>query len=253
MENPGEFANRPHMHEDAYQFTFPLSGICRFNHENRSYHLEEGQGLVQHPRELHEFGLGDRDEVMIIQVKKDRFVEWNGRGAMDFALTQSFDAKKAVMHFRRWSQALFALEPADRLAVEQTECDIVAYLLETLQGGGRAQTVASRRPFVKDSHIARAVEYIHEHYTSDIDLDTMATIALQSRFHFVRSFKAAVGMTPYQYVLQLRIEEAKRLLTHTDMTVTEISFRLGFSSTSQFYRQFSRSAGVTPERYRKGR
>lgn len=84
-------------------------------------------------------------------------------------------------------------------------------------------------------------------------MEELAAVALQSRFHFVRSFKASVRMTPYEYVLQLRITEANRRLLQTNMTVTEISFSLGFSCTNQFYWLFAKLVGVTPERYRKER
>ncbi len=101
-----------------------------------------------------------------------------------------------------------------------------------------------------DGHLHRVLDYIHAHYIDQVSIDELAAVALQSRFHFIRSFKSLTGMTPYQYVLRLRMEEARKQLRYSSVTITEISFGLGFSSTSQFYRVFMKSTGVTPEQYR---
>lgn len=108
------------------------------------------------------------------------------------------------------------------------------------------------RAAAADLHLKRAVEYAHAHYRDQLDVDTLAAVALQSRFHFIRSFRTMTGLTPYQYVLRLRVEEAKAQLSRTAHTVADISCSLGFSSASQFYRAFAKATGLTPEQYRGG-
>jgi AraC-like DNA-binding protein len=95
------------------------------------------------------------------------------------------------------------------------------------------------------------MDYIHDHYKEQLSLDELAALAGVSKYHFVRQFKARTGNTPYQYVLSLRIAEAKRLLGAGRTSVTGICFDLGFASLSSFYRMFGRATGMTPEQYRK--
>lgn len=67
-------------------------------------------------------------------------------------------------------------------------------------------------------------------YAEPLDLSEMARTANCSRFHFLRAFQAAFGETPGRYLAQRRVERAKDLLRATNLTVTEICFRVGFSS-----------------------
>jgi len=66
----------------------------------------------------------------------------------------------------------------------------------------------------------------------------------------IRRFKAETGMTPYAYLLNLRLHTAKLYLTHTGLSVDEISRKTGFSSTSNFIQQFRKCWGTTPQKYR---
>jgi len=78
----------------------------------------------------------------------------------------------------------------------------------------------------------------------------LAAIVPLSEFYFARSFKAATGESPYRYLIQRRIERAKVFLSVTQLSVAEISDRVGFSSQSQFTTQFRKLMGTTPRSYR---
>ncbi|MFC0391924.1 helix-turn-helix domain-containing protein [Paenibacillus mendelii] len=106
-----------------------------------------------------------------------------------------------------------------------------------------SQPAVFRKAVLSDQHFSRVLDYIHGHYTEQMSVDKLSSIALQSRYHFIRTFRTLTGLTPYQYVLQLRIEKAKDQLGSTATTVEEISYNLGFSSASQFYRAFLKSTG----------
>jgi AraC-like DNA-binding protein len=76
-------------------------------------------------------------------------------------------------------------------------------------------------------------------------------VAGLSRFHFIKAFRKAMGQSPYQFLLRLRLEEAKRLLTTTRLSVEEIALTVGFSSSAQFVRMFKAVVGTTPGAYRR--
>jgi AraC family transcriptional regulator len=99
--------------------------------------------------------------------------------------------------------------------------------------------------------LRRSMEYISEHLAEDISLDQIARQAGLSAFHFARGFRASTGVTPYQYLLDQRIDRAKLLLRHRDWPVQEIAQLTGFRSPVNFVRSFRQRVGVTPGAWRK--
>jgi AraC family transcriptional regulator len=97
------------------------------------------------------------------------------------------------------------------------------------------------------SHI---LDYIHEHLDRDIKLLDLANQLGMSQFHFGDLFKQSLGITPYQYLLQQRIERAKQLLKAGDRSIMDIAFLCGFNSHSHLSKQFRQLTGMTPKAYR---
>ncbi|GAA3402659.1 AraC family transcriptional regulator [Paenibacillus hodogayensis] len=246
-----EFTNVPHVHDNWLQVTVPIQGTCHFTHERREYALQEGCALVQHPHEEHHFRTAGGAGVIIIQLQTDI---WTGgvAPAPELSLRQYVDPHDIRSRFRGWTGRLLASDPVDPIAQQETEADIVAYLHHALRGNIRPAEadMPTVRQRTGDPHLARVLDYIHTHYRSALTLDELAALALQSRYHFIRSFKASVGMSPYQYVLRVRIEEAKHKLKTSNMTIVDISVYVGFSSTSQLHRAFLNAVGMSPELYR---
>lgn len=251
----GPFTNVPHTHDEDYQITVPMYGTCHFTHENRNYRLEDGGGLVQHPKERHVFEIGEKDGVYIFKVRQEGLRAFARRDSLELDLKQQFDRAQLAGRFRGWMDALLTYDPQDLLAQEEVESQVFGYLCGAMSGNhreaGRSWATGDRTAASGiDPYMKQALDYVHAHYAEEITVEELAAIAMQSRFHFIRTFKAAFGATPYQYVLRLRIEEAKRLLRGTDRSVTDIGFGLGFSSASAFHRAFAKAVGVSPEQYR---
>ena len=97
------------------------------------------------------------------------------------------------------------------------------------------------------SALQRVIEYIHEHLNQDVKLIELAAIARISPYYFLRLFKQKMGVTPHQYILQQRIERTKFLLQHSELSLTEIAFRVGFCDQSHLTRCFKRIVGITPK------
>lgn len=96
----------------------------------------------------------------------------------------------------------------------------------------------------------RLLDYLRDGLDQDIDLRTLAGIAGMPVAGFRRAFARTFNTTPYQYVLDLRIEKAKTMLSTTTLTITEIGAAAGFSSPSHFATTFKQRVGVTPTAYR---
>ncbi|WP_265277313.1 helix-turn-helix domain-containing protein [Nostoc sp. KVJ3] len=96
----------------------------------------------------------------------------------------------------------------------------------------------------------QVLEYINENLHLVIKLVDLAALLSMSQFHFSHMFKQAFGISPYQYVLQQRIERAKELLKHTDQSIMEIALICGFNSHSHLSKQFRHLTGIAPKAYR---
>jgi len=106
-----------------------------------------------------------------------------------------------------------------------------------------------------DSRVAQlqpALHYIKQHYHEKISASAAAESCGLTRFEFSRKFRAAFGMTFRDYLLRVRITEARRLLTEGDHSVTEIAFSVGFNDGSHFAHLFKRYTNVLPSEYRAG-
>ena len=96
----------------------------------------------------------------------------------------------------------------------------------------------------------RIREFVEANLETEIRLEMMAGICGRSTEYFVRVFKATAGVSPYQYVLNLRIERAKALLGVEGASIADVALQCGFSHQEHLTRMFRRFTGVTPGRYR---
>lgn len=101
-----------------------------------------------------------------------------------------------------------------------------------------------------DRRIRRAIELMHAHLERDLPLEDLAAAACLSSFHFARLFKKLTGTAPHAYLSLIRTAEAERLLAITDLSVTEISQRVGYSSSSHFAKAFRHATGLSPRAFR---
>ncbi len=100
------------------------------------------------------------------------------------------------------------------------------------------------------SQLMQILDYIDTHIDQDIKLSDLARLLDMSQFHFSRLFKQSIGMSPYQYLIQQRVERAKRLLKQTDQFISDIALDCGFNSHSHLSKQFRQLTGMTPRAYR---
>ncbi len=97
---------------------------------------------------------------------------------------------------------------------------------------------------------SKLIEFLEDSLDSDIQLETLARQANMPVAVFITAFRAAFHTTPYQYLLDRRIERAKSLLLNTTRSITEISAMVGFSTPNHFSTAFRHRVGVSPRNYR---
>jgi len=118
--------------------------------------------------------------------------------------------------------------------------------------GGQAQYI--ERPVaqrVTDDPIAQSVEWALAHLNGDLGVDQLAAAAHMSRRSFVRAFRATTGATPAAWVRSRRLDEARRLLETTGLSVDQVSESCGFGNTVTLRQNFLAAFGCTPSNYRR--
>ena len=98
---------------------------------------------------------------------------------------------------------------------------------------------------------AYLIKYIEHNFSSDLTLDFLAEFSSMSKYHLCREFKKYTGMTPIQFLIYTRIENAKFLLKHTDLPIGRIAAQTGFMDLNNFNNQFKKHTGCTASHFRK--
>ena len=99
------------------------------------------------------------------------------------------------------------------------------------------------------SQLERVIDYMRANLTQDLSILDLATLASMSESHFSRSFKQSVGIAPYQYLIQQRVERAKQLLKQQAISINDIALDCGFANQTHLTKVFRQMTGMTPKAY----
>lgn len=95
-----------------------------------------------------------------------------------------------------------------------------------------------------------ALDYISENFSQPIKISELSSLICVCDDHFIRLFKSATSKTPSEYIMDLRISNAMRLLSTDTLSVSEIAQKTGFLNAAYFTKTFRRKLGMTPSEYR---
>lgn len=138
----------------------------------------------------------------------------------------------------------------DMLVESLTNTLAICLLCVLSKDGGQA--LMELRNGLSPERRRRVLEFIEANIADPITLTALANVAALSPHHFVRSFRAAMGVTPVRYVWNQRIQRAKTLLADRSLSLLEIALSSGFKSASHFATAFKQATGKTPSAYRYG-
>jgi AraC family transcriptional regulator len=224
-----------------------------------TYTSDDGHALL-HPGALllgnhgacyqcgHDHGRGDR--CVSVRLSPDCF----GEVAASAAGTSRFRFPAAMLPAGRSTLSPTVLLEArsgtgDRLDLEEQLVGFVAAAVRVLSG----TPIAAQRVSAADARrVSRAVRYIERHAAEPLDLDRLASVAAASKFHFLRIFRRAVGLTPYQFLLNTRLRRAGVALLASRQPVSAIAYGAGFGDLSTFNAAFRTRFGASPQVFRRG-
>ena len=139
-------------------------------------------------------------------------------------------------------------KPNQEILIRNTLSDAWLLLLDEIEKHFEAPQVIETE---KQTRIKSMLSYIHRNFGEKITLEEIAAAANISAREANRIFQKTVRQTPFEYLLSYRLSRAKELLSRSDLPVTEISYRCGFTDSAYMGKQFRKATGMTPKEYRQ--
>lgn len=136
-----------------------------------------------------------------------------------------------------------------RLSLSRSVEDLEQWLVDL--AAARESLPGGRNRCSVDSALERVLSYIQDNYQKELSLTNLSKVIFLSPDYFSRIFKEQVGCTFSEYILRMRMEKAKELLSETDMLISDLARQVGYSDPNYFSRIFGRTVGVSPSRYRQ--
>jgi len=145
--------------------------------------------------------------------------------------------------------------PAESLLLDQTEHLLLRHLVRWHSDAGPREApgldLQTKVNPLRPALVRRVEEYVDANLARDISLAELARLSCMSIDHFLRSFRAARGTTPYRYVLEQRLRRASTMLRTTPAPVAAIDAKCGFRNPSHFSVKFHAQFGVSPSQFRR--
>lgn len=231
-----------------YQLIYIVGGKGTFHFHNRSVEVVEGQVVIYTPNQPQNYFYYAKDSTEVY------WIHFTGYAAHDYL--QQFNFLSETIHSVGVMNDVIALfkKMINELNMKKvlSEHLTTAYLLELLTLlGRRLQSSKEYRKIDPHADINRVIEIMHENYTQNLVVADLAKTCNLSIFRFIHKFKAVTGTTPIKYIISIRINEAKKLLSETSLNVREVASIVGYENPLYFSRVFSNVVGMPPSKYKE--
>ncbi len=235
---PQEF--KPHFH-DAYSVGLITDGEHKLNFKDSKKLIKKGELKIINPHELHSADSSSRWSYINLMISRSDVYEiaesiFQKEIKGDIKFKNCIDEQEVIGLFVK----LFGARD-ESMAFEEKLIEFVELLIDRY-----SYFDMSTQNF---GAIKNAIDFIHDSYLEDISLEDIAQSIVLSKYHTIKLFKKNTDLTPHQYILRLRIEEARRLLKK-DMPLSQIALHCGFSDQSHFIKEFKRIYGFLPSEAR---
>ncbi len=208
-----------------------FGGILRFEENDTPVSVHTGEYYIQR-RGLVQTGKSESDLPRYYYIHFHGKFRDDGRG---LPLKGTVDTERIMPLIDR----LHASEVGSSTAVEK-HAHFYNILSEIMSSRDNADDISTR-----------AAKYISENAASKISLSEVSDRLGYTEDYIIRQFKKRYGVTPHEYLIDLRINNAKQLLITTDRSVSAIAYECGYSDVAAFYKAFSKRTGQSPTEYRK--
>jgi len=246
-----DFRYDRHAH-DEYCFGVTLAGRQDFFSSGAYHHSPPGNVIRFNPGQVHDGSSGGDEplDYVMLYIAPEQLEPLFSEAAC-VPLPRGRDADRTLMRDPLMRRRILDLARRITLGIgSRIEQEYALYRIaaRVQQIEGQFDTVDAVRRV--DGLLLRARDYIHEHVDRDLSLEEVSEAAHLSKYHFLRLFRRQFGITPHQYVLNCRINAARRALD-AGQSLADVVHRYGFCDLSHFNRRFKRIYGMTPGQYRE--
>lgn len=254
-QNPHSFTD-PSLNETLLALPLEVEAQCSWGwsiHGRKSWQRAESGRMLVVPAGFESLWEVDgRRTILTLCIPNDTFRSLMGGACPGNVGTTFFDLSADTwcdsfvedLMKRLWD-ASAGRYPMDSYLADGLLTSIMAQLLARA-GAGESHTLVS----MPEWRLKRVKEFVESHLGDEIRLDDLAGAAGLSRRHFARSFQQQTGETPHRWLVQRRLETARKLLETTDNSLCDIASMCGFASQSHFTTALKQHTGMTPQRWR---
>ena len=244
----GDWFSVPHTHNCAELF-YVIGGKGQFLVTDRSFTITAGDMVIVNPHVEHtETSLAASPLEYIVMGIEGLELNMDDGSDHSFCIINFYDDGSDVQFYLK--TMLKEIEGKD-MGFETLCQDLLDILLIKLLRKTKFSKVLSSTQESLSSDTVALRRYIENHYREPLTLDLLAQNVHMNKFHLAHMFSKEFGLSPFNYIQQLRIQESKELLSTTDYPLSQIAGMCGFSSPSYFSQRFRSSTGISPAEYRK--
>ena len=248
MDDP-EWSSNPHVH-DFVELIFCTGGRGHTTIYNQNYEIGPGDLIVHNPNTPHhessnpdsplEFFFVGLTDFQIKGMPENMLM---AEGHCPVQKTEGYKYQFDIFFVELIKETLYRKEHFQMISEAICAC-ILALSLRVIEGAPTSTETIS-------PHCIRIKEYIDKNFTSDMNLSQLSSAVYISQTYISHIFKAEMGVSPIQYLINKRIAHAKRLLSTNDMPIAQIATECGYDDPVYFSQVFKRITGYSPKEYRK--
>ena len=232
-----------------YSLVFITNGGCIFENNYGRYVVESGSVLLLYPDEWHRY------KPDVNTGWEEYWISFKGNYP-EFLMNKNFPCKeKPIIQTGCNAQLQTLLHEL----IKKTDIGIIGF--QQIISGITLQILgildhSYQNPQFKDNNkdtelIRKATFFLNERISEKVDLELLARELPMGYSRFRKLFKNIIGLSPNQYILNLRLEEAKKLLKTSNLSINEIAHRCGFESMTHFCKFFQQKNNVSASQFRK--
>lgn len=235
----------------AFSVTLVERGTLGYRTRAGRARLSAGWLMLGNPGEgyvcSHEDSDGSGDDCVVLSISAPAFDA--ASAALGLPGAPARFGRAALPPSPRVSALLGSLadDGIEGFALEEAALQVIGIVQGSLHEGAAPAAVARQ-----DERALAAAHCIERRAAEPLTLDDVAAAVGLSTFHLMRVFRHAIGVTPHQYLMRVRLLRAIDLLRDTQQPVTSIAYEAGWSDLSNFTRTFQRDVGCSPGQYRRG-
>ena len=230
---------------DSYMVLYTISGSGYFEYEGKEYYLKKGEGFFIDCRKPHYY----RTEGKSWQHSVFHF-----NGNIACTLYNTFKNKNSVIlnssTTQRYNSNLTKLLNIYNECPMNMELQISNELYNIFTDLITMNSIESKKESPVEETIKTLMKYIESNYHKKISLDDMVKLTNISKYHLSREFKRLIGFSPNEYIIRIRIEQAKQLLHNTYIPINKIGLIVGIHDPNNFTYLFKKYEGTTPGKFR---